>query len=94
MPAEQEVIQQVVQTIASSGEPIEKVVAGLVDNLNSRGIRRGTKRWVKATVIGLIRPVFGGRILVKGGYAISQHYQEIVPWPQLLLAIEKVRGLK
>ena len=94
VPDEQAVIRFVVQTIASSIQPIEEVVASLVDNLNSRGIRRGTKRWINATVVGLVRPVFGGRILVDGGYAVSQLYQEIVPWSVMQLAIEKVQGLK
>ena len=91
VPGEQEVIHHVVTTIASSPEPIEEVIANLVEDLNDKGVRRGKKRFTRTSVIGLLRPVFSGRIKLGDGYAISEHFKPIVPWSVLQLAMARLR---
>jgi hypothetical protein len=87
VPEEQAVIRKVVETIASSSEPIEQVIAELVEELNSSGKRRSGKRWLRSTVIALVRPVYGGRI----GTMVSQLYPELIPWATVVKAMERVK---
>ena len=90
VPAEQDVIRYVVETIATSTESIEQVVEKLVKDLNDKGIRRSQKKWLYQTVLGLIRPVFGGRIETPDGFVLSKHYSPpIVPWELMLRALSK-----
>ena len=91
VPEEQYVIQYVVETIANSLEPVEETVTKLVEDLNNKGVRRSEKRWIRSTVLGIVRPVFSGRISVDGGYAISEHYKPIVPWTLMQKAMEKLK---
>ena len=89
-PEEQAVIRYVVESIASSTEPIEQVVENLVKDLNNKGIRRSQKRWLYQTVIALVRPVFGGRIETPNGFVLSKHYSPpIVPWEVMSRALSK-----
>ena len=90
VPEEQDVIRHVVETIAESVEPIEEVIAQLVDELNLKGVRIGSKRATRTKIIGLLRPIFGGRIKTPDGFVISEHYEPIVLWETMVAAMAKL----
>ena len=93
-PEEQAVIRYVVETIAVSTEPIEQTIQKLVKELNDKGIRRSQKKWLYQTVVGLVRPVFGGRIETPDGFLISEHYSPVVEWQQMAKSLQRVKSLK
>ena len=87
-------IRYVVETIAVSTEPIEQTIQKLVKELNDKGIRRSQKKWLYQTVLGLVRPVFGGRIETPNGFLISEHYSPVVEWQQMAKSLQRVKSLK
>jgi hypothetical protein len=91
VPGEQEVIHHVVTTIATSPEPIEEVIGKLVQDLNDKGVKRGEKRWIRSTVRGLVRPIFGGRVETADGFVVSEFYPAAVEWSMVQLAISRLK---
>ena len=90
-----QLIQHVIQAIATSTRPITQVIHQIVFDLGSANVRnRSGKRWTRATIIKLVRPIYGGHVLVAGQYVRLEHYPEIVPWHIVERAMSRVKGMR
>ena len=95
VPHEIQLISHVIYRIATSNQPITLVIHQIVMDFGTANIRnRSGKRWTQRTVIGLVRPIYGGRIRFDGELLFSEYYPEIVPWQLVRKALERVKCLR
>ncbi len=93
VPSEAAVIRYVIETVAASSQPLSTLVPLLLVHLAEAGIRnRSGKRFIQKTLLGSIRPIFGGRVWQDGEYLPSQHYPAIVPWDVVWKAMQRIKN--
>jgi hypothetical protein len=79
IPHELKLIKYVITTIAESNEPVSMIVSRLIKTFNQAELRnRSRKRWIRKTIIGLVRPIYAGLVETPNGDAISFYYKPIV----------------
>ena len=94
IPAEVQVIKYVITTIAECPYPTEAIIQRIISNLSKANVRnRSCKKWIRATIIGLVRPIYAGMVETDEGFLESIHYPAIVPWETLQRALKKLERL-
>lgn len=95
IPHEVQLIVHIIQAIASPSRPITQIIHQIVWDLGQADIRnRSKKRWTPRTIIGLVRPIYGGRVYIAGQYVRLEYYPEIVPWVLVQKALARVKQIR
>jgi len=88
---EADIITKVITTIATSNDPLDKILDKLIVDLETTRNRSG-RRWTAKNLMALCKYVYAGRVITDLGLLIpSNFYTEIVPLEICRNAIKKVR---
>jgi len=97
VPNEAKVIKEVITALASRNvESVDKILDNLLQQFFIDNIRnRSGKRWTRQSLLGLVRPVYGGVAVSKMGiWRQSQIYPPIVEPSQVKAALKPLKSTK
>jgi hypothetical protein len=91
------VIATVIIALASPTDAsIEAILDGILQQFAEEGVRnRSGKRWTRSTLLGLVRPVYGGfAVSPRGVWRLSKLYPPIVAAERLKAAMRRLKTAK
>jgi len=95
--SEARIIATVIIALASKNdENIDEILDGIIEQFTRENIRnRSGKRWTRQTLLGLVRPVYGGVVVSpRGVWRRSRIYPPIVSPERVKAAIRRLKTVK
>jgi hypothetical protein len=94
---EARVVATVIIALATDTDAsIEEILDGILQQFAEEGVRnRSGKRWTRSTLLGLVRPIYGGfAVSPRGVWRQSKLYPPIVAPERLKAAIRRLKTAK